>query len=61
MEKKYLKELTNIITTTLDAHKMAEWDNKSARDVIAGVMVKKFASYMEDQLSIFKPIKDGEK
>ena len=53
MEKKYLKELTNIITTTLDAHKMAEWDNKSARDVIAGVM--------EDQLSIFKPIKDGEK
>tara|TARA_R100001377_G_scaffold65480_1_gene40840 strand:- start:183 stop:341 length:159 start_codon:yes stop_codon:yes gene_type:complete len=47
MEKKYLKELTNIITTTLDAHKMADWDNKSARDVIAGVMVKKFKKYLE--------------
>jgi len=47
MKKKHLVELTDIITTALDAHKMAEWDNKSARDLIAGLMVKRFADYMK--------------
>ena len=51
MEKKHLKELTDIITITLDAHKRADWNNKSARDIITGVMVKKFASYIEAQES----------
>jgi len=52
MKKKHLVELIDIITTALDAHKMAEWDNKSARDLIAGLMVKRFASYMKAEESL---------
>ena len=47
MKKKHLVELIDIITTALDAHKMADWGNKSARDLIAGLMVKRFADYMK--------------
>ena len=49
MKKKHLVTLRGMIKSSLEAHKMADWSNESARDTVAGVIMVTFSKYMKDQ------------
>jgi hypothetical protein len=49
MKKKHLVKLREMIQSSLDAHKMANWSSLTVRSTIAGMVVKKFSKYMKDQ------------
>jgi len=52
MKKKHLVELRVMIESSLDAHKMADWNSLTARSTIAGMIMIKFSKYMKDQESL---------
>ena len=47
MKQKHLDKLYEIIEASLNAHKMAKWDNKRARATITRIMIKKFKQYLD--------------
>mgnify|MGYP001191110928 CR=1 FL=1 len=54
MKKKHLIVLREMIEHSFSAHKMANWNDLSARKTVAGLLMKKFAKYMRDQEDLEK-------
>ena len=49
MNKKYLVELSKMIEESLNAHKMANWNDPTVRKTVAKLLVKRFDKYMKQQ------------
>ena len=47
MKQKHLDKLYEIIESSLNAHKMAQWNNEKARSTITKLMIKKFKRYLD--------------
>ena len=47
MKQKHLDKLYEIIESSLNAHKMAQWDNDKARKTITKLMIKRFKQYLD--------------
>ena len=54
MKKKHQTALGNMIKESLNAHKMANWNDSTVRETIAKLLVKKFAMYMKQQKELKK-------
>ena len=54
MKKKHLIALREMIEHSFSAHKMANWNDLSARKTVAGLLMKKFAKYMKTQEELEK-------
>jgi hypothetical protein len=52
VKKRHLVKLREMIQSSLDAHKMANWSSFTARSTIAGTIMVKFSKYMKDQESL---------
>ena len=49
MKKRHLVRLKEIIQSSLEAHKMADWSNTNARSTVAGMIMKRFSRYITEQ------------
>lgn len=47
MKSKHYTKLHEMIATALAAHQLADWSNKTARDIIIRTIVKRFKEYMD--------------
>ena len=49
MKKRHLVKLKDMIQSSLEAHKMANWSSMTARSTIAGMIMVKFSKYIKQQ------------
>jgi hypothetical protein len=47
MKSKHYTKLHEMIATALAAHQLADWSNKTARDIIIRTIIKRFKEYMD--------------
>jgi len=47
MNSEHYRKLHEMIATALDAHQLADWSNKTAREMITKMIMKKFKEYMD--------------
>ena len=52
MKKRHLVRLREMIQSSLDAHKMANWSSITVRSTVAGMIMVKFSKYMKEQESL---------
>ena len=49
MKSQHYQKLQQLLEGAFSAHRLADWDNKSARETIARTIVKRFKRYMKTQ------------
>ena len=49
MKKRHLVKLRDMIQSSLDAHKMANWNSMTVRSTVAGMIMVKFSKYIKEQ------------